>query len=1039
MLNPTAEFTKYIVVYPGGVNVRKTPSGISELTGEHLEPNHVFDGSLTLQDDGIDDCYTQLKDGRGWIPLEKGNITVATIYLETPQGGRRGSAVGFDRRGSAMDMERRGSTSGSILTNLARKGSVASSSPTGRRGSNFSGSDRRFSALNSPDSPSRRGSNMFSTPGNAVRRISTVNSSRKASLGGGGYIELGAPRPSDTPIVQVSEDDLEAIAEELRAEMLNLTARQAVELETKRRQQDAEDERVRRAREKERILELDHVQQRAAIAKKASEDTQATIAFAASTTEQRLREMLNDMETHLKSSADLAELRVQAAAESRLRIAAAVLEKEVSLSREREATVLRELQATREREEAERMGRLEAEEALRVRRELNRGALLARRFEIPLTGIVFYDSKLRSSLGVSTAGHEVGLSDTHSHLSQSSVSSEPRDRLQVLEVADGCAAQLLDVAPGDVLVGILERPLLGVGLELALQDPETFPCTLLFERDEKKKRRMEMLVFLEKSQLRRADELRREANYALALAKETVLAEQQAFIEAREKHALVQAERARRALERGRDLQRRPIEQQLFLAEDCLNVSSESAPCEQWRQDKASRGMAANDTLHQEKEEALRVAEASSMTKEEARSYRAAECFSKSRRQRALRLLRIHTERREKLRAELQEGVYGIEGFTGHAYGMLVNAALSSLAERLQRAGQFHAGRKVLARALDVLKVTEQDANEGAIASNQQASTPLDAQREVAVVFEAPPLGFTFEPATLAPISPVVVTSVEPGGRAARWGLAPGDVVESVLVKQCDSHRTDDLESVLMNVDNAQHLVKILLGQPYPLTVLFRRSLPGEMETIAQLGPEGYDSDLDCSDSSSGQEGRRCMLVNAANLTSVLDEWMEQAHAVPAHMQALQRRKLAARLLAGEDASQLLPPRLQLTVALEHFAELCTAEELADVRADVLSRRLALLEEEEAVEGQREIKMINKALGPETDDELPITPSKGSQEPAHKTRSFNAASDLSYTTSGSGSIALGLPPKGLRSPVRPSASGPSSSTVSPRKRRTVSD
>ena len=90
----------WIVQYPGGVNVRVSPTSLSELTGEHLDAGKIVEGFVDLTDEG-DDCYMQLADsGRGWVPVQKGTINVMRTHILDEEVvalrgvGRRGSALG---------------------------------------------------------------------------------------------------------------------------------------------------------------------------------------------------------------------------------------------------------------------------------------------------------------------------------------------------------------------------------------------------------------------------------------------------------------------------------------------------------------------------------------------------------------------------------------------------------------------------------------------------------------------------------------------------------------------------------------------------------------------------------------------------------------------------------------------------------------------------------------------------------------------------------------------------------------------------------
>ena len=796
---PPRQTMQWVVFYPGGVNVRRAPMASADLTGEFLEAGRVFEGTLELTDDG-DDCYTQLTDKRGWVPAQKGTISVLKVYdaeaaalaeeEKNRSPGRRGSSAGNvssptgkQRKGSVMDQLRRLSTG--VVGNDARRGSSATS--PSRRDSGAAPIARRGSSLG--NIANRRGSSM----GQLTRR----GSSNSQSVKGGGYIDLAASAMSNSGGAVVSAADLESIANQLREQMLELNAKQDAEARLRLQQLEREEERLRLAREKEREAELAHLESRRALVAKTLEESQREQQSKLAESEQAMRSAVDELQQRLREAADLAELRVQGAAEARLRTATTVLQREMKEAWDREDFALERLRETREREEAERCIRIELEERVRVEAERKSGSLVAHAFAgLPL-GLGFYDS------------------------------SSPKSFPQVSAIEPRSAASLVDIREGDTVVGILEKPLLGRGfgreLRAALSDPATYPATLLFRRDAKSARKLALLMHLEQRASERRRERELEDESALARALELARIEKEALEAARERFQLAAAERART---RG-DKVRRAEERQQMAAEDCLNFAvAPTAERERWRVARESRLMFGDDPQEHARPVRRRAAERVDMAAEDARSedHRAYTAQRRRRRRQrdADRRLALAEERvRHPQRFKLR-GLEGGGGFRGHAFAMLASQALGQLAERLLQQGLFSEAKAVLARAVDVV-----DAN---------SPSPLPSA-DLAVVFTAPPLGLEFQrgvaaagASKVADVLPPLVARVHPGGTAALHGVVAGCEVVAVEGSGTGTGTgTGSGEAGAVKVRGYDHLMRLLLGCAYPVTVVFR---PPDQERV---------------------------------------------------------------------------------------------------------------------------------------------------------------------------------------------------------------
>jgi len=779
----------WIVQYPGGVNVRVSPTSLSELTGEHLDAGKIVEGFVDLTDEG-DDCYMQLADsGRGWVPVQKGTINVMRTHIPDEEVvalrgvGRRGSALG-SLRGEVPVSSPSPSRKSSIIDDL-RRASVAASAGnmTGRRGSSVG---------------QRGGSSL----GNIGPRKSSVASGRLAGAGMGkmnsGYIDItaGSSIQAGSAVVGVTDEDLQFIAHELRNQMLELTAKQDAETRARLLRIEQDEERIKAQREKERDVELQHIERRSAAAIKAMEDTHQQSLAKLGETERILKESVGGLEGQLRNAADVAEVRVHAAAEARLRVATSVLEKEIAQSREREELALQHLRDSREREESEHRARLEAEELVRINEGRKRGELLAHKFPSLSLGLEFYEPKDQSGAAIAVSG------------------SGP---FEVVSIDPEGTASLFDIVVGDAVVGILEQPLLGAGLRGALTDPATFPATLLFRRDTRCARRLAMLVHLE----RRAEERRatKTLEHAAALqhAEEMARLEREALEAAKMRHAL-------NAFFRKADKQRRAEDRQGLWAEDCLNYRFAATSAVVWREQRERRLMHVVDPICLALPERLRLADLALFAAEDRRS---TVCRAE-RTQRLRKRRQRDADRRIALAEDCSRnsslfqarGLTSGCGFSGHAFAMLASHALGQLSEKVLELGLFLEAKAILRRAVDVVDV----------------SSPIPAPfADLAVVFSAPPLGLEFQRGIAPPGAsssaaldsvPPLVARVVPGGRAALCGITAGCQVVAV---------EGNCGAVAESVASLDHLMRLLLGCTYPVTVVFRP--PGGEQTLVFDAP----------------------------------------------------------------------------------------------------------------------------------------------------------------------------------------------------------
>lgn len=757
-----------------------------------------------------------------------------------------------------------------------------------------------------------------------------------------------------------------------RLEKLTLALRaEVVALNEARKHAAAEEDRSRRQRGAE-IAKLD--QQTAAVMRVADEaqGAQQRASQQTSLLESRIKELEEQLagqaSQHLQKvgmAADLAEGRILAAAEHRLKSASVALERELNEAsglRHREAVALRALQDVREREEEERRGRVAAEENAARLELLATGELVARIFPM----------------------NDLGMS-----LSAMLPKKWP---LQVRDVDPGGIAEQLGVQRGDILVGIQGRPLLQLGLLDALADAESYPATLLFRRDEGAARRLALLLHLERRMERRAEEKEAMEREKLLRAEEVLRLEQRALELARARNEIVMRSRSRRKVERA-DMWK----------EDPRNVELRSDLAERWRSLGELREMGAEDGLVRAKAETKRQGEVEKMEAEDALSFKARE-VRKTR-------WRLRGERELQRRILLWEGGRGVDeglrsssatGLEGTAFALAASFSLSSLAERMRRRGLAREARACLGRARDIVLVAlpnPVEEHEERKKAKREIDDPI-----MPCLFDCPPFGFDFCERELGGEGggvAVVVTRVQRGGQAARWSLPVGSVV--VGVSSGDGEGDGDK----VEVRSLQHFASLVLSSAFPLVLVFRRP-DFLLEEGGEVEGEDKDEEEDEEEEMGEQQSQlpESQDVDLDSVRAVLDAWTNQVrgerhqqqeeeeesrkcppdtsensarpnigsppldkYATATTTPRAAKAKEAAELRLGIRGSRV-PSALSLQLALEGWAEICQQRGLWAARADALERLLALVSISEKDEHEGE------DVRDERDEVRRVTPSR---------------------------------------------------------------
>lgn len=897
----TAGLITYKVVYNDGAEARKDPKASADVTGETFDFGEVLQASARLMPDASSASqFACLPSGRGWVPVQIRSIIIL------------------------KDMVNRTD----ILSEASQEETAADLRKNRRRVSQGAGTlittDRRGSSIGKDHE--RRGS---STDRNDGLRRSSVG--QGGQIGGGLYIDL-SPKGLGASVA-VDSETMSNIVAQLREEMAQRYEQDELAREQREREAAIRKNIELQRRDAERAAEIEHINQRALASSIAAKDTQVKVAAAVKEAQAQTEVVVADLSARIDLVARKAEIRIQAAAEQRLLVATSALENELRLMRERESAALAQLERARVSERDEKRHKLAAQETLGFLLAAEAGEVLSLSLLEPPLGATFY------------AAHSQAQMRTQDEIPNGVDGPAATRTLQIEAVEPNGAAQRAGLAPGDLLVGVRERPLLAATTLLALlSDPAAYPLTLYFRRDQVRRRKMAMLLHLERRAAVRAVDRQHEEQLSLERAREAAEWEQRAYESARQRWELDR----RMAAQERRDEER---ERRAFGLEDWRIFEPAG---EWWREERERDNMAAADGLAV----LLKAREQGLMEAEDAHSRRRG---GRERERLRRRVRRLQGRRRmlEELHASdpaacRAAGLQGDGPLRGYPHTWLASTALGQLADRLMVRGKHADARHCLHRALDVIHL----------------HAPAEGC-ELTVVFAGPPMGLVLRQGERQGQAP---TQLEPQRRG--WGKkALGEEAEEEEDESrfrhlpCVSELVPKGQAVRLGVtlgcrvlrvgaepsETFEGVVDALMLASFPLSVTFRR--PDWDDGWLRWDSDGEEEQAGCE--AGGEAGENC--EDGADLNDLWDTWTaevlgagaagdEGASAAPGPLRALERHKLATRLRACEMTEP--GPALSsgvggvelLGVALENWAEICSRRGHWARAEAALGRRLALLE-----------------------------------------------------------------------------------------------